>query len=57
VLREEIRMGTLPMELKFEARNILGTGHVESQRLGDSEIFNNRYDIGTSFSLGLTAKF
>lgn len=57
VWREEIQMGSLPMELKFQVRNILGTEYRESQTLGDSTILNNRYDVGTSFSLGLTAKF
>lgn len=57
VLREEVNMGTLPMELKFEVRNILGTEYRESQTLGDSVVYNNRYDVGTSFSFGLTAKF
>jgi TonB-dependent receptor len=57
VWREEVMMGSLPMELKFQVRNILGTEYRESQTLGDSNILNNRYDVGTSFSLGLTAKF
>lgn len=57
VLREAVNIGALPMELKLEVRNILGTEFRESQSLGDSIIFNNRYDVGTSFSLGLTAKF
>ncbi len=57
VLREDIMMGKVPMELKVEVRNITGTNYLESQRLGGTEVFNNAYDIGTSFSLGLTAKF
>ena len=57
VMRQEVAMGSLPMELKFEVRNILGTEYRESQSLGDSVIYNNRYDVGTSFSFGLTAKF
>ncbi len=57
VLREESNIGRVPVELKFEVRNILQTGYIESQRLGNSEVFNNRYDLGTSVSLGLTAKF
>jgi outer membrane receptor protein involved in Fe transport len=57
VAREEITFGTVPLELKFEVRNILGTEYRESQRLGGTEVLNNRYDVGTSFSLGLTAKF
>lgn len=57
VWREEVMMGSLPMEVKFQVRNILGTEYRESQTLGDSTILNNRYDVGTSFSFGLTAKF
>lgn len=57
VVRQEVAIGKLPAELKFEVRNILGTEYRESQTLGDSVIYNNRYDVGTSFSLGLTAKF
>ncbi len=57
VVREEIEIGSLPMEMKLEVRNITGTEFKEFQRLGDSIIYNNRYDVGTSFSFGLTAKF
>lgn len=57
VVREEINIGSLPLELKAEVRNILGTGYRESQSLGNSVVLNNRYDIGTRFALGLTAKF
>jgi outer membrane receptor protein involved in Fe transport len=57
VMREETTLGSLPVEFKFEVRNILGTEYRESQTLGDSVIYNNRYDVGTSFSLGLTLKF
>ncbi len=57
VVREEIAIGKVPFELKAEVRNILGTEYRESQTLGSTEVFNNRYDVGTRFSLGLTAKF
>ena len=57
VMREEVAMGTLPMELKFEVRNILGTEYRESQRFNDSVIYNNRYNIGRTISFGLTARF
>jgi hypothetical protein len=57
VVREEIAIGKVPFELKAEVRNILGTEYRESQTLGSTVVFNNRYDVGTRFSLGLTAKF
>lgn len=57
VLRQEAMLGGLPVELKAEARNITGTGYRETQSAGGTTIYNNKYDIGTSFSLGITAKF
>jgi hypothetical protein len=57
VAREDIMMGKVPMELKFEVRNITGTKYQEVQELGESRIDVNSYRRGTSFSLGLTAKF
>jgi len=57
VLREEISIGSVPMELKFEARNITGTKYQELQELGDSVVDINSYRRGTTFTLGLTAKF
>ena len=57
VLREDIAIGAVPMELKFEARNITGTKFKELQELGESVIDINSYRRGTTFTLGLTAKF
>ena len=57
VLREEAKLGAMPLELKLEVRNILGTGYRESQTLGNDVVLINRYDIGTTFSFGITAKF
>ncbi|MGL6043412.1 MAG: TonB-dependent receptor domain-containing protein, partial [Sandaracinobacteroides sp.] len=57
VLREAVNIGNLPLEVKLEVRNILGTEYLERQSLNGSEIVNNRYDRGTSFSFGVTAKF
>ncbi|HEX8446478.1 MAG TPA: TonB-dependent receptor [Sphingomonas sp.] len=45
------------VELKFEARNILGTRFQEYQKTGTSRIDINTYDVGTSLSLGLGVKF
>ncbi|HYI42353.1 MAG TPA: TonB-dependent receptor, partial [Sphingomicrobium sp.] len=59
VVRQGIRLpfvGT-EVELKAEARNLLGTGYSETQRLNDSRLIINRYDIGRSFALSATAKF
>jgi len=57
VAREEIMLGRRPMELKLEVRNILQTEFRESQELNGTEVLINRYDRGTSVTLGLTAKF
>ncbi|TPE59184.1 TonB-dependent receptor [Sandaracinobacter neustonicus] len=57
VAREEVSIGKTPLELKLEVRNILGTGYRESQTLGDSTVYNNKYDIGRLISFGITAKF
>jgi len=44
-------------ELKFEARNVLGTDYKESQTLGATEILNNAYDVGTRFSMSIGLSF
>ncbi len=57
VLRQGVPVGDNMLELKFEARNLLGTDYRETQRLNGSELIINQYRIGTSFSLGATMKF
>jgi len=57
VAREEILLVGLPVELKFQARNITGTKFKEYQELGASRIYTNKYDIGQSYSFGMTLKF
>lgn len=58
VLREGVDIGNGDVvEIKFEARNILGTDYSEDQRLNGSQLTINSYAIGTSFSLGATLKF
>ena len=57
VMRQELNLFSVPLELKAEARNIFGRGNFEFQRVGDNRIEINSFDVGTSFSFGLTAKF
>lgn len=57
VLRQELDMFSVPLELKAEARNIFGRGNFEFQEAGGNRIEVNTFDVGTSFSLGLKAKF
>lgn len=45
------------MELKFEARNVPGRGHIEEQDCGTGIARINDYDIGTPFAASLSAKF
>jgi outer membrane receptor protein involved in Fe transport len=58
VLRQGLRLPLLraPLELKAEARNLLGTDYRESQRLNDSELLINRYELGPSFAFSATVK-
>lgn len=57
VLREEMNIAGQDFELKFEARNLLGTDYRESQTLGATEILNNAYDVGTRFSMSIGLNF
>lgn len=57
VARQELALFKLPLELKFEARNIFGRGNFEYQQVGDNRIEINTYDVGTSFSLSVSAEF
>lgn len=56
VLRQGMPFLGRQIEIKAEARNLLGTGYRETQSLNDSRLDINRYDVGTSFSLSATAK-
>jgi len=56
VARTDLKLG-VPLELSFEARNIFGRDNFEFQELGANRIEFNTFQVGTSFSLGVTAKF
>lgn len=49
--------GWPPIELKFEARNVLGRGHVEVQDYEAGRARINNYAIGTTFAASLSARF
>ncbi|ATE63542.1 TonB-dependent receptor domain-containing protein [Rhizorhabdus dicambivorans] len=55
--RQGFKILNTDMELKIEARNLTGTGYKEFQKAGANIVYLNRYDVGRSFSLGLTANF
>ena len=57
VVRQGLTLFKLPVELKFEARNILGRGNFEYQQVDTNRIEINSYDVGTSFSLSISAEF
>ncbi len=57
VMREALEIAGQEFELKFEARNILGTDYRESQTLNDTRIINNGFDIGTRFSMSIGINF
>ena len=57
VARQEVSLFKVPLELKFEARNILGRDNFEFQQVGENRIEINSFDIGTSFSFSLSAEF
>ena len=56
VAREGFTIFDRELEMKFEARNLTGRGHVETQRSGDNKIDVNTYDVGRSFSLSAALK-
>jgi outer membrane receptor protein involved in Fe transport len=57
VARQGLKLRGREAELKFEARNLLGTAYRETQDLEDGGRLNiNRYDLGTSFSVSGSIK-
>ena len=57
VARQGIMLASKEFELKFEARNLLGTKYKEMQQSGDNSIYYNLYKPGTTFSLSGSVKF
>lgn len=57
VLRQEVPLFRSRVELKAEARNILGRDYEEFQEFGDNRIDINSYRRGRSFSLSATVNF
>jgi outer membrane receptor protein involved in Fe transport len=57
VAREGFDFYGRELELKFQARNILGRKHEEFQQSGDNRIEINTYDVGRLFSLSAAMKF
>lgn len=57
VWREGFKLFNKVGELKFEARNLLSTDYIEIQRLNNSLILNNAYEIGRSFQISASLQF
>lgn len=57
ILRQGLTIGGKELEFKLEGRNLTGTDYREQQRLGDSVLNINSYDVGTSYSASVTVKF
>lgn len=57
VARQGITLGGQTIDLKFEARNLLGTDYEEFQDFETRRVFFNRYDVGTSFSISASIEF
>lgn len=57
VARSELKLGGVPLELSFEARNILGRDNLEFQEVNGNRAELNSFQVGTSFALGVKASF
>ncbi len=57
VVRKGIDFGNTEVVIGFEARNLLGTEFQEYQELGGGRVDINRYEIGRSFQLSISANF
>ncbi|MEA1617917.1 TonB-dependent receptor [Erythrobacter sp. T5W1-R] len=57
VARSEVKLGKLPLELSFEARNIFGRDNFEFQEINGNRAEINTFRVGTAFSVGVKASF
>ncbi|MCZ8135934.1 MAG: TonB-dependent receptor [Porphyrobacter sp.] len=57
VARSELKLGGVPLELSFEARNIFGRDNFEFQEVNGNRAELNTFQVGTSFALGVKASF
>ncbi|MDY7098485.1 MAG: TonB-dependent receptor [Pseudomonadota bacterium] len=57
VAKTELTPFGAPLELSFEVRNIFGRDNFEFQENGTNRVEINTFQVGTSFSLGLSAEF
>lgn len=57
VARQALRIAGFNLQVKAEARNLTNTRYQEFQRLGGSRVDNNSYNLGRTFSLGVSTTF
>jgi len=57
VARQGLSLFGVATDLKLEVRNITGTRYQELQESGANKIYLNRYDVGTSATLGVGVTF
>lgn len=57
VARQVVTVAGAELELKFEGRNLTNENYEEFQTFNGSRVDRNSYDIGRSFTIGLSATF
>ena len=57
VARQEVPIFGARTELRFEARNLTGQDYEEFQEIDGNRVDINSYEVGRSFSLGITVHF
>ncbi|WP_370178886.1 TonB-dependent receptor domain-containing protein [Alteriqipengyuania sp.] len=57
VVRQGIETFGIPLELKFEARNLTGTDHFEYVENETGRVDTNSYEVGQTFALSISAGF
>jgi len=57
IARQGLELLGREVELKFEARNLTGEKHEESQKAAGNRLDVNTYDLGRTFTISASAKF
>jgi TonB-dependent receptor len=55
--RHRIDLGARPVTFTFRAENLLDENYDEYQQVSGGEVVINRYDLGTTFTVGLSTEF
>lgn len=57
VVRQGFDLFGQALDLKLEARNLLGRGYREFQKNGAHVVYYNKYDVGTSYAASVSMRF